>query len=377
MATPNSSRFEPFTRGDLPLIVVSAVALVSGGPLTILSQAVASARRFNRANFVFLVHQSEPWPAADNVRFIAIPWARRSYTRRLLAEYVLFPRLSRRWRPHAWLSLQDTTPPVTARRQAVYCQNPLPYWRPTLRDLRMDPATVFRARVYGHVYRAFAGRNDHVVGQLGWYTRFIGTYMGVPPSRWLVVTPTAGPPAATGDRPRSVIPDERTGLDCLYPALPRVFKNFEEAMALCDQPGIRLTLTLTGKENRYAQHVRSQADRSSDVRLVGRLSHGDTLAAMARSDVVLFPSRLETFGLPIQEAIRLDRTVVLPVRPWTTAIAGGEANAFFYRSIDEGRQILAALARGERPAVNEPPTGPEPDIPRLEGFEPLYGLLLG
>jgi glycosyltransferase involved in cell wall biosynthesis len=376
MATPTSSRYEPFERDDLPVIVVSAVALVAGGPLTILNQAVASARRFDGANFLFLVHDAGPWPTAGNVRLAAIPWARRSYPQRIYAEYVLFPRLSRQWRPNAWLSLQDTTPPVTAGRQAVYCQNPLPYWRPTLQDLRLDPATVLRARVYGLVYRAFADRNDHIIGQLPWYTEFIGTYMGVPPSRWLVVRPTAGPPSPIGNAGRSVLSPDRNVLHCLYPSLPRVFKNFEEAIALCDQPGLHLTLTLTGRENRYARHVRARAERFPNVRLIGRLSHENTLATMAQADVVLFPSRLETFGLPIKEAIELDRTLVLPVRPWTTAIAADHDKTFFYRSTEQGRAILAALARGERPPVTEPPTIPEPDLTQVEGFDALYRLLL-
>jgi hypothetical protein len=369
---------DPFERRELPLIVVSGVALVSGGPLTILNQAIADARRFHGANFLFLVHDAAPWQVGGNLHIVAIPWARQSYLQRIYAEYVLFPRVSHRWRPAAWLSLQDTSPPVTARRQAVYCQNPLPYWSPTLRDLRLDPATVLRARLYGLVYRTFADRNDHVVGQLPWYTAFIGRYMGVPRSRWLVVTPSPVGPVPTDEGAPDPAPllTDRNELECVYPSLPRVFKNFEEAIALCDQPGVRLTLTLSGHENRYARYVRSQAERASNVRLVGRLSHRDTLATMGTAGAILFPSRLETFGLPIQEAVHLGRPVVLPVRPWTAALAAGYQNAFFYGSIEEGREILAALAHGERPAVTEPPVNPEPEIKRLEGFEALYRLLL-
>ena len=370
--TPSRDVRAGFDRPELPLIVVSAVALVSGGPLTILRQAVEAARASGDANFLFLVHDAGSWEESGNVRFLSFPLARRSYLRRLSTEYRRFPKLSRRWRPDVWLSLHDVTPPVTARRQAVYCHNPLPYWKPTLRDLRLHPFEVVRSFLYGFVYRTFARRNDFVIGQLPWFTEFMGRYMGVPRERLVVVAPRAGAPGAVVEE----APARGDGLlECLYASLPRVFKNFEEAIDLCDQPGVRLTVTLSGDENRYARWVRAYARRRGDVAFAGLLSHEDTLAAMARSDVVLFPSRLETFGLPVQEAIDLGRTLVLPLRPWTVAVAGEYPRAHFYRTVEQGRRILEALRRGEEPPGVRPHV-PESDLPRLSGFEELYPFLL-
>lgn len=368
--TPSRDVRAGFDRPDLPLIVVSAVALVSGGPLTILRQAVDAARASSDASFLFLVHDASSWEESGNVRFLSFPHARRSYLRRLRTEYRRFPKLSRRWRPDVWLSLHDVTPPVTARRQAVYCHNPLPYWKPTMRDLRLHPFEVVRSFLYGFVFRTNARRNDHVIGQLPWYAEFMGRYMRVPRERLVVVAPRAGAPAPVVEE----APARGAGpLECLYASLPRVFKNFEEAIELCHQPGVRLTVTLSGDENRYARWVRSRA--RGDVVFAGQLSHEDALAAMARSDVVLFPSRLETFGLPVQEAIDLGRTLVLPVRPWTVAVAGEYQRAHFYRSVEEGRAILAALREGREPP-GERPRAPQSDLPRLEGFEELYAFLL-
>lgn len=359
-----------FERPDLPLVVASAVALVSGGPMTILRQAVTAARGSDAANFLFLVHDAASWEESPNVRFLSFPRARRSYLRRILTEYVRFPSLSRRWLPDVWLSLHDVTPPVIARRQAVYCHNPLPYWRPTLRDLRLHPREVMRSFLYGFVYRTNARRNDHVVGQLSWFTEWIGGYLRVPRERLLVVPP---------DRVTAPIVDPGPAmgpdgvLACVYPSLPRVFKNFEEAVELCDQEGMRLTVTLSGEENRYARWVRDRA--RGDVTFAGRMSHEEALAAMSKADVVLFPSRLETFGLPVQEAIDLGRTLVLPVRPWTVAVAGAYPRAHFYRTVEEGRAILAALRDGREPPGVRPEV-PESELPTLSGFEELYRFLL-
>lgn len=357
-----------------PLIVVSAVAFVEGGPLVMLEEAVAGARAFAGADFRFLVADERRWESDDHVRFVGFPQARRSYLRRLYTEYVRFPALSRAWSPDAWLSLHDTTPPVTARRQAVYCQNPLPVWDPTLTDLRLHPFEVIRSRVYRFIYRLFARRNDLVIAQLPWFARFVGHLMRVPSDRLLVVTPeVVAREEVTGT---SRLAGERARLECFYPALPRVFKNAEEAIALCDQPGVALTLTMTGDENPYAAHVKRSV-RDQQVRFVGRLSHEDALATMAAADVVLVPSRLETFGLPIEEAIALDRVLVLPVRPWTVEIASDHPKAFFYRSLAEGRAILEALAEGRDPDRAWRPSPQVDDIARAEGFPGLYERLIG
>ncbi len=363
-------------RRNLPLVVVSAVAALKAGPLTMLNQAVSAARGFRGADFLFLVHDHRQWQPDGNVRFLGFPRAAGSYVQRILAEYAMFPALSRRWRPDVWLSLLDTSPPVRARRQAVYCHNPLPCWSPTVRDFRLSPKEVLRSFVFGLVVRAFVARNDFLVGQLPWYTEFMGTYVGLHRDRWLVVAPsteTGGRARPRGDS--APAPLGGRSLECVYVSLPRVFKNFEEAIDLCRQEGVRLTLTLSGTENRYARYVRAYSGDGGDVRFIGQVSHAESLATLAHADVVLFPSRLETFGLPIQEAIDLERTLLLPVRPWTAAIAADYPRAHFYRSVSEGCQILAALARGERPT----PWRPSPaasDLPRLSGFGDLYGLLL-
>jgi len=356
-----------------PLVVVSAVALVEGGPLTVLREAVAGARAFPGADFRFLVADDRSWEPDDHVGFVGFPHARRSYARRLFTEYVQFPALSRRWLPDVWLSLHDTTPPVRARRQAVYCQNPLPVWTPTFVDLRLHPLEVVRSKVYAIVYRLFSQRNDFVIAQLPWFARFVGGLMRVPESELLVVTPE---PTAFAGEPdgASALAEERATLECFYPSLPRVFKNAEEAIALCDQPGIGLTLTMTGEENSYAAHVRDRA-RGRRVRFVGRLSHADVLATMTDADVVLVPSRLETFGLPIQEAIALDRVLVVPIHPWTVEIAAGYPKAYFYGSLEQGRAIIAALAAGESPEMIRPSPVAD-DVARVQGFPGLYERLL-
>lgn len=353
-----------------PLVVTSAVAFVEGGPLTILRQAVAAARD-RPENHLFLVADADAWEPSGSVGFVAVPWARRSYVRRLWAEYVAFPRWSRAWRPDVWLSLHDTTPPVRARVQAVYCQNPLPAWRATRTDLRLHPKEVLRSIVYPTVYRAFARRNAFVIAQLGWFARFVGELMRVPDSRLVVAAPdpTRADPASGA----SAITPPRRSLECVYVALPRVFKNVEEAVALCEAEEVGLTLTIAGNENAYARRVRAMPG-AREVRFVGALSHEDALATIVDADVVLFPSRLETYGLPIREALDLGRPLVLPVRPWTVEIASGAPNAHFYRGVAEGRRILAAIAQGREPEGPRPRPVPG-DLRRVGGFAELYDLL--
>ena len=56
-------------------------------------------------------------------------------------------------------------------------------------------------------------------------------------------------------------------------------------------------------------------------------------------------------------------------------MAGKYPRAHFYRTVGEGRGILAALRDGEEPLGSRPEV-PESDLPRLSGFEELFPFLL-
>ncbi len=312
-------------------LVVSAVNFSEGGPLTVLVDGLdaAAATLGPEWRITALVHD-RALIANPRVETIAFPESKKSWAARLGLEWSGFGRLSREWKPDLWLSLHDVTPRVTARRQAVYCHNPSPFYRPSLTEARFDPRFFVFNKLYMRLYGMFIRRNYAVIVQQSWMRDAFRRATGHPN----IVVAYPGTVAAPGEAAAPIervplrTPTAARPLRLLYPALPRVFKNIEVLCeALKAMPAERallvdLRLTMDGSENAWAAElVRRYADVAG-VRFLGRLDRAAMSAEYEQADAVLFPSRLETWGLPITEAKAFGKPLLVADLPYAVETVG-------------------------------------------------------
>lgn len=308
-------------------VVVSAVNFTVGGPLTVMQDCLASAAATLPADWeiVALVHD-EALVRESRVRAIAYPEAKASWGRRLKLEYRDFHGLSRELKPDLWLSLHDISPRVRARRQAVYCHNPAPFYRCSWREGRLEPSLMLFSLFYQHLYRINIHANDLVIVQQEWLRREFRRRFGV--DHVVVAHPgvhlNAPEPGQRERTPRQ--PGDR--LVFFYPALPRVFKNFDllgEAAALLPPAlveRVEIRCTIDGSENAYAREVVQRHGGHPSMRFIGRQDRAGMAREYAGCDAVLFPSRLETWGLPISEAKAWGRPLLVADLPYAHETVG-------------------------------------------------------
>ena len=355
-------------------IVVSSTSLFLGGPLTVGREFVAALRaseRFRRGDLrvIVLCHRRALYtgiPAHANLTFIEKPHARRNWLVRLFYEYVWFGFWSRRREIDLWVSLQDATPNVRARRRAVYCHNPAVFYEGT-RDWRGDPRFELFRLLYGWVYRINLKKNDAVIVQQGWVREWFARRYGVG-------TVVAYPNVATGFSP------SRGGLkptlrSLLYPAYPRSFKNCElliEAMRAL--PELELTLTFRGDETRYARKIRRLAEGMTNIRFVGFLSREELEHEYARADALVFPSKLETWGLPLSEFRAYGKPIFAARMPYAREVLNGYARSAFFTSSAELVTLLKAWHRGEDVPYETPAV--HVDEPFARNWDELIAILL-
>lgn len=285
-----------------PLLVISAVNFTEGGPLTVLRDCVHAAEAVLPENWdiVVFVHH-EGLVQATRSRFIALPRAKRSWLDRLWVEWWAFRQYSKQLKPTFWLSLHDISPNIGCVRKAVYCHNPSPFFKIRLRDAWLDPKILLFRIAYGWLYRLGLGNNDAIVVQQSWLRDSFRAWS--PRSRIIVATPVCNSDAASSLKKRTT--DRVT---FLYPTLPRVFKNIElvcEAASILERDKrwqSEVIITTDGNENAYARWLHRRYGHLGSVRFVGRQSANNMATWYASSDCLLFPSRLETWGLPISEA---------------------------------------------------------------------------
>ena len=333
------------------LLVVSAVNLRKGGTLTILQEclhALSEMTKCGNYRVVALVHDHR---LADypGIEYIELPWSVRSWAHRLWCEYVTMYRISKRLGDiDLWISLHDTTPRVQARRQAVYCHNSYPFFRWKWHHLWQNYRIVCFALFTKLFYRINLHRNSFVIVQSQWFRDAFAGLMNFDRQK-IVVFPPALPafplspstPSLTGQLGSFVF---------LYPAYPDVHKNMESvceaAEALEKEVGtgcFEVLLTTDKDFNRYSRWLHRRWGHVQSIRFCGFVSKNRLNELYSRTDCLVFPSQIETWGLPISEFAVTGRPMLLADRSYAHETATGSARTAFFNPDDP--LILARLMR--------------------------------
>lgn len=356
-------------------VVVSAVNFTEGGPLTVLRECLASAVESLPQDWdIVALVNNRSLLNLPRVRLIEIPDAKRAWWRRLRWEWLGFHRLSRKLQPDLWLSLHDITPRVQAGRQAVYCHNPSPFYSLSPREMLLEPKLVLFRLFYAHLYRLLIGRNTHVIVQQQWlrdeFRRRFGHALPV------VVAHPAPDTSPTRGRHTAGVP-----YVFLYPALPRVFKNLQvlgEAAQLLQARGItgfEIRLTVDGSENRYARWLKARFGSTPGLAFLGRQSRQQMAAHYAQAHALLFPSKLETWGLPITEAKQCGLPMLVADAAYSRETVGDYDRVDFFAPDDAASlaTLMQAMIDGNwQPAGNAALAQP---APFAENWAALWQLL--
>lgn len=343
-----------------PPVVISGVNLTEGGPLTVLRDCLAAARSVldPEQTIIAVVHDRRLFSQAG-VQFVEIPKAKSSWRHRLAVEYLEFKRLSQHWRPALWLSLHDASPLLAAGTpQAVYCHNSTPFFKFRLEDLWFEPKLLIFHLFYGLIYRFNLSSNALVIVQQDWLRAVFQRRFKA--GKVLVAHPSVND-LTIDEHPQL----STCGTILLFPTLSRAFKNIEticQAYVEASRNGFvgELRVTIDGTENRYARFIARRFGAVPGIKLIGRQDR-DAMAAQYREcTAVLFPSRLETWGLPITEAIGFDKPLLVADLPYARETVGAYDKALFLPASDwrQWGQAILELGITEFTPTNTAPLSP-------------------
>lgn len=330
----------------MPTIVISAVNLVEGGTLKVLQDCLRTIRlSLPDWRVIALVNNVDVIDVAG-VEPVVFPRVKASWLRRLFAEYFTFRKISKIINPDIWWSLHDMSPVVHAGSQFVYCHNPAPFYRFSLRELRMEPKIIAFSALYSLFYRINIRSNRAVIVQQDWLRREFKRRYGV--NTVVVAHPV--------EQQNNAMPDPASAISTfVYPALPRVFKNFEligeAARLLAAEPDWngRILLTIAPEENRLSRDLHERFGKVRGLHFIGRQNRAAMTQLYRDMDCLLFPSRLETWGLPITEAKSVGKSMIVADLPYAHETVGTYDRVHFVDPADPRALadiMLAAHRRG-------------------------------
>jgi len=319
-----------------PKIVVSGVNLVEFGLLSIFRDALRSLvdEYGDEYEIIALVHR-EGLLSVSGVSYLAFPQIKGSWLRRVKFEYLDCLKLSRCLNPVLWIALHDMTPRVSCQRQVVYCHNPSPFYRFRLRDAFLDPTFGLFTLFYRYLYKMFLNRNEAVIVQQDWLRNSFEEHYGA--KHVIVASPTVeAVPVPDSLQARTVDDPYRF----CYPALSRTFKNHEqllEAVRLLEARGLtgfELVLTVNSASNRCGADLFRRYSGLRSVRWLGSVSREKVYEIYGQSDCLVFPSKLETWGLPLTEFKTTGKPILAVDLPYAHETIGSYDKVAFFAAED-------------------------------------------
>lgn len=316
-------------------IVISAVNLVEAGTLTILKDCLAylSTLASDPAYRIVAIVYDKELAKFPNIEYIETRWPKKRWINRLWYEYISLKSVSKQIGSiDLWFSLHDTTPTVIAKRRAVYCHNTYAFYKRKMHDWLFSPKIAAISAFTKYIYRTNIHQNTFLVVQQVWFRNAMSAMFGFDKKSIIVA-----PPEHESKMP--IINVEQTSDQLyrfIYAASPNSHKNFEvlcAAAEILEKRGVKnfkIQITVKGDENAYAKWLHKHWGSLKTMNFGGFVSRNELFKIYAASNCLLFPSKVESWGLPISEFALFEKPMLLADLPYTHETAAGSNNVAFF-----------------------------------------------
>ena len=330
-------------------ILVVDVAAEHGGALSILKEFIAKFRKDKDNKYTVCVSNLD-FEDSENVKFVKIPWVKRSRAHRIYFDSFYIKKLIKKYSPDKLFSLQNKGFSVKKLPQDVYFHNALFICekRFTLRESR-------GLWVYQNLISMLTKKSlkfaDRIIVQAEWIKRGLSLKWNIPETKIIVERPGVNPIFA------SAFDDaESKSLNLFYPANFSPYKNHRTLFSACIKLWKKngtdaFTLTLTGSKDALpASLAQMIGEDKFPISFLGRLSPEEMKTEYCRSALV-FPSYIETVGLPLMEAKSLNIPIISADCEYAKESAGNGENVRYFNpfNAEELSQRIEELIAAGKP----------------------------
>lgn len=304
-------------------IVVSATNLTEGGGLTILQEFANNLKtKFLPDDVLFIINSKKLIPNC-NFNILELPLPKKSWLIRLYYEYIWFYKFSKRNFINTWISLHDISPNVNAKNRIVYCHNPSPFYKGTIFDLLFDTKFYLFTKFYKYLYKINIKKNNYIIVQQNWIKNDFKRLFNVKN----VIS--CKPIINNENSSFKYINENKLNNTFLYPTLPRTYKNVEliiNASKLFNKKNYTVLITISRNENAYSKYLFFILKNSLNIKFIGRQTKDQMKNLYCKSSCVIFTSKIETWGLPLSEAISYNLPIICLDLPFSRETIGNYRN---------------------------------------------------
>ncbi len=292
--------------------MVFDVPAESGGALSILNEYYENAVNQKNKNIEWIFVVSKPrLESRENVKILRYPWIKKSWFHRLYFDYFIAHKLVKKYSADKVLSLQNLTiPRVKGINQTLYVHQSLPFVDYRFKFIDDKKLWVYQNIIGKGIINSIK-KADNIIVQTEWMKEKCLEMIKVDKEKIEV-----RPPQVNIEPKKFYNANSESRRTFFYPAGSGYYKNHRVIVDACEELLKEATIdfhvifTLKGDETDHITSLYSKTvDLGLPISFIGQISREEVFEYYTKS-ILVFPSYIETFGLPMLEA-KLHKGMIL------------------------------------------------------------------
>jgi glycosyltransferase involved in cell wall biosynthesis len=322
-------------------ILVYDVAASSSGALSVLNDFYNEVKNYDdkRINWIFVISTPQ-LDETENIKVVRLPWVKKSWIHRLFCDHFIAPNFIKKHNIDKVFSLQNVLVPSTNVPQVLYLHQPLPF-----ADYRFKLTENYIFWVYQNIISKFIflsiKKAEKIIVQTNWMKKSCIEKTGVKENNILVIPPVIN------IVPKKYFSYENMNIPTfIYPATALIYKNHQIIIDACKQllaEGIttfQVIFTLNGNENELSRKLFEQTKKHGlPIKFIGSIPREELFEWYTKS-ILIFPSYIETFGLPLLEAKIHMTPIIASYSEFGREILIDYKNTLYFSCFDKTKLLL-------------------------------------
>lgn len=318
------------------VILVYDVHASESGALAILNDLYKQICNYTDKSIKWIFTVSTPqYQETDNIKVLRFPWVKKSWLHRLFFYNITTRKILKQYKPDRVFSLQNKGISFYKGVQCVYLHLPF-ILCDYIFDIRRDGKKLwFYQNVISKVIFKSLRKVDRTIIQTQWMKDALVRRANVNSEKIVLL-----PPDISMNNISSYNYTHENRKRFFYPATAFTYKNHMTILKACNYiqsqriNDYEVIFTICHDENRYTQWLYEYAkEHKLNVRFGGSIPREQVFEMYTKS-VLLFPSFVESFGLPLLEARLSGTFIVASDCQFSREILDGYANVNYFQELD-------------------------------------------
>lgn len=291
-------------------IIVFDVAAKKDGALTVLNEWYDRASKQTNIQWYFIVSIPNFEKSYPHIKVFRYPWVAKSWFHRLFFDFFRAKRIINEYKIDEIISLQNICIPFINKKQTVFIHQVLPYTEYKFDFFENQLMWIYQ-NLIGKLINFSVKKADEIIVQTEWLRKKIIQVNKIPFTKIKVI-----PPEMNLNISKYYRLPTKDRIQLFYPASSYDYKNHRiiveaiHKLKLMGKQNYHVYFTLKGDETKELIRLKETIDSQQlNIYFVGQLSK-ELVFEYYSNSILLFPSFIESFGLPLLEA-KLHKTPIL------------------------------------------------------------------